>query len=223
MKTGTITTAETTQVEQTVFLILFAISFSHLLNDMIQSLMPAIYPIIKTDFHLNFSQIGMITLVFQMSASILQPFVGLYTDKRSNPYSLPVGMSFTLIGLLCLSQAPSYAMILVSVALIGVGSSIFHPESSRVAYLASGGRRGLAQSIFQLGGNLGSALGPLLAAWIIVPSGQKSISWFGLGAGIAILVLIRVGNWYKGHLIKRMAVRKSSAQTSHPEFSRNKV
>ncbi|MBS1524068.1 MAG: MFS transporter [Bacteroidetes bacterium] len=223
MKTGTITTTETTQAEQTVFLILFAISFSHLLNDMIQSLMPAIYPIIKTDFRLNFSQIGMITLVFQMSASILQPFVGLYTDKRSNPYSLPVGMAFTLIGLLCLSQAPSYTMILVSVALIGIGSSIFHPESSRVAYLASGGRRGLAQSIFQLGGNLGSALGPLLAAWIIVPSGQKSISWFGLGAGLAILVLIRVGNWYKAHLIKRMAVRKSGAQTSHPEFSRNKV
>jgi FSR family fosmidomycin resistance protein-like MFS transporter len=222
MKTGTVTTAET-QTEQTVFLILFAISFSHLLNDMIQSLMPAIYPIIKTDFHLNFSQIGMITLVFQMSASILQPFVGLYTDKRSNPYSLPIGMAFTLIGLLCLSQAPSYAMILVSVMLIGVGSSIFHPESSRVAYLASGGRRGLAQSIFQLGGNLGSALGPLLAAWIIVPAGQKSISWFGLGAGLAILVLIRVGNWYKNHLLKHIAVRKARTQSAHPEFSRNKV
>src|SRR6185312_1436339 len=163
MKTGTTTTASTeNQAEQTVFLILFAISISHMLNDMVQSLMPAIYPIIKTNFNLNYSQIGLITLVFQLSASILQPFVGLYTDKKSHPYSLPVGMGFTLIGLLCLSQAPTFAMILLSVMLIGIGSSIFHPESSRVAYLASGGRRGLAQSIFQLGGNFGSALGPLL-------------------------------------------------------------
>ena len=158
MKNETAAAATDTHAEQTVFLILFAISFSHLLNDMVQSLMPAIYPIVKTNFHLNFSQIGLITLVFQISASILQPFVGFYTDKKSHPYSLPVGMGFTLIGLLCLSQAPSYPMILVSVMLIGIGSSIFHPESSRVAYLASGGRRGLAQSIFQLGGNAGSAL-----------------------------------------------------------------
>jgi len=209
-------------VEQTVFLILFAISFSHLLNDMIQSLMPAIYPIIKTNFNLNFSQIGVITLVFQLSASILQPFVGLYTDKKSYPYSLPIGMGFTLIGLICLSRAPSYEMILVSVMLIGVGSSIFHPESSRVAYMASGGRRGLAQSIFQLGGNAGSALGPLLAAWIIVPSGQKSISWFALGVGLAIIILFRVGAWYKAQLLAKMAGRKS-ANAGHPEFSRKKV
>lgn len=219
MKTALTTDAP---VEKTVFLILFAISFSHLLNDMVQSLMPAIYPIIKTSFKLNFSQIGLITLVFQLSASILQPFVGLYTDKRSHPYSLPVGMSFTLIGLLFLSHAPSYAMILVSVMLIGVGSSVFHPESSRVAYLASGGRRGLAQSIFQLGGNVGSALGPLLAAWIIVPSGQKSISWFGLGAALAIVILIRVGGWYKKQLLVKMAAKKA-AGTGHPEFSRKKV
>jgi MFS transporter, FSR family, fosmidomycin resistance protein len=214
--------AETPAVEQTVFLILFAISFSHLLNDMVQSLMPAIYPIIKTSFHLNFSQIGLITLVFQMSASILQPFVGLYTDKKSHPYSLPVGMGFTLIGLICLSQAPSYGMILLSVMLIGIGSSIFHPESSRVAYLASGGRRGLAQSIFQLGGNMGSALGPLLAAWIIVPSGQKSISWFGLGTLLAMIILFRVGGWYKQKLLSQMAARKS-AGSGHAEFSRKKV
>jgi FSR family fosmidomycin resistance protein-like MFS transporter len=222
MKTAAATTSNDAPVEQTVFLILFAISFSHLLNDMVQSLMPAIYPIIKTSFHLNFSQIGLITLVFQLSASILQPFVGFYTDKKSHPYSLPIGMGFTLIGLLCLSQAPSYAMILVSVMLIGIGSSIFHPESSRVAYMASGGRRGLAQSIFQLGGNAGSALGPLLAAWIIVPSGQKSISWFGLGAALAIIILFRVGGWYKKQLLAKMMAKKNASK-GHAEFSRKKV
>jgi len=222
MKTGSVTSTEA-PAEQTVFLILFAISFSHLLNDLMQSLMPAIYPIIKTNFHLNFSQIGLITLVFQLSASILQPLVGLYTDKKFYPYSLPVGMGFTLIGLLCLSQAPSYPIILVSVMLIGIGSSIFHPESSRVAYLASGGRRGLAQSIFQLGGNAGSALGPLLAAWIIVPSGQRSISWFGLAAALGIVVLYRVGGWYKNHMLSRMATKKAAVSAGHPEFSRKKV
>jgi len=223
MKTGTTTTASTeNQAEQTVFLILFAISISHMLNDMVQSLMPAIYPIIKTNFNLNYSQIGLITLVFQLSASILQPFVGLYTDKKSHPYSLPVGMGFTLIGLLCLSQAPTFAMILLSVMLIGIGSSIFHPESSRVAYLASGGRRGLAQSIFQLGGNFGSALGPLLAAWIIVPSGQKSISWFGLAVALAMIILFKVGGWYKQKMLSRIAAKKP-AGTGHPEFSRKKV
>ncbi|HTI57507.1 MFS transporter [Mucilaginibacter sp.] len=221
MKTGSVTTSEA-PVEQTVFLILFAISFSHLLNDMVQSLMPAIYPVIKDSFHLNFSQIGIITLVFQLSASILQPLVGMYTDKKSHAYSLPLGMGLTLIGLLCLSQAPSYAMILVSVMLIGMGSSIFHPESSRVAYLASGGRRGLAQSIFQLGGNAGSALGPLLAAWIIVPQGQKSISWFGIGALLAIVILFKVGGWYKKQMLTRLATRKH-AGTGHPEFPRKKV
>jgi len=201
---------------------LFAISFSHLLNDMVQSLMPAIYPIIKTNYHLNFSQIGLITLVFQLSASILQPLVGLYTDKKSHPYSLPIGMCFTFVGLFCLSRAPSYELILLSVMLIGIGSSVFHPESSRVAYLASGGRRGLAQSIFQLGGNAGSALGPFLAAWIIVPSGQKSVSWFTIAVGLAILILIRVGGWYKQKLLNQMSARKT-AGTGHPEFSRKKV
>ncbi len=214
---------ETTPAEQTVFLILFAISFSHLLNDMVQSLMPAIYPVIKTNFHLNYSQIGLITLVFQLSASILQPLVGLYTDKKTHPYSLPVAMGFTLIGLICLSQAPSYLIILLSVMLIGVGSSIFHPESSRVAFLASGGRRGLAQSIFQFGGNLGSSLGPFLAAWIIVPSGQKSVAWFGLGTLLAMIILFRVGGWYKSHMLARMAARKKTASAGHPEFSRKKV
>lgn len=216
------TTAIAPPVEKTVFYILFAISFSHLLNDMMQSLMPAIYPIIKDSFHLNFTQIGYITLVFQISASILQPFVGLYTDKRSQPYSLSIGMFFTLAGLLLLSQATTYPLILVSVMLIGIGSSIFHPESSRVAYLASGGRRGLAQSIFQLGGNLGSALGPLLAAWIIVPSGQKSISWFGLAAALAIIVLFRVGGWYKNHLLTKIKAVGSKG-AGHPAFSSKKI
>ncbi|MBS1528704.1 MAG: MFS transporter [Bacteroidetes bacterium] len=222
MKAGSLTTAETSHAEQTVFVILFAISFSHLLNDMVQSLMPAIYPLIRTNYHLNYSQIGIITLVFQLSASILQPIVGLYTDKRAHPYSLPIGMGFTLIGLFCLSRAPSYELILVSVMLIGIGSSIFHPESSRVAYLASGGRRGLAQSIFQLGGNFGSALGPFLAAWIIVPSGQKSISWFMIAVGLAILILSRVGGWYKQKMLSRITAKRS-AGTGHPEFSRKKV
>src|SRR5207302_4930444 len=224
MKTETVsTTTAEAHVEQTVFLILFAISFSHLLNDMVQSLMPAIYPIIKTNFHLNYSQIGLITLMFQLSASILQPLVGLYTDKKTHPYSLPLAMGFTLIGLLCLSIAPSYLMILLSVVLIGVGSSIFHPESSRVAFLASGGRRGLAQSIFQFGGNLGSSLGPFLAAWIIVPSGQKSVAWFGLGTLLAMMILFRVGRWYKEHMLARMAARKKTISTGHPEVSRKKV
>lgn len=221
MKTASASVATSVHVEQTVFVVLFAISFSHLLNDMVQSLMPAIYPIIKANFHLNYSQIGLITLVFQMSASILQPLVGLYTDKRAHPYSLPIGMGFTLIGLLCLSTAPSYPMILVSVMLIGVGSSIFHPESSRVAYLASGGRRGLAQSIFQFGGNLGSAMGPLLAAWIIVPLGQRSISWFGLGTLLAIIILFRVGAWYKKHMLARIA-RKTSTD-DHVKLPRKTV
>src|SRR5882757_979866 len=164
--------------EKTVYPILFAISLSHLLNDMLQSVIPAIYPLIKTSFHLNFSDIGLVTLTYQLTASLLQPFVGLYTDRNPKPFSLAIGMSFSLVGLICLALAPGYYWILLSVALIGVGSSIFHPESSRVAHLASGGKRGLAQSIFQLGGNAGSALGPLLAALIVVPFGQSSVMWF---------------------------------------------
>lgn len=186
--------------EQTVFPILFALSFSHLLNDTIQSLIPAIYPIIKDSYQLSFSQIGLITLTFQMAASLFQPFVGLYTDKKPQPYSLATGMAFTLIGLVTLSQASNFYLILISVALIGTGSSIFHPEASRMAHAASGGRRGLAQSVFQLGGNAGSSLGPLLAAWIIVPHGQLSIVWFSLIALLAIVVLTYIGNWYKGYL-----------------------
>src|SRR6478672_11122323 len=177
----------------TVFPVLLSISFSHLLNDTIQSLIPSIYPLVKASFHLNFSQVGLITLTFQLAASLFQPFVGYYTDKKPQPFSLATGMAFTLAGLVCLAFASSFHWLLVSVAMIGIGSSVFHPEASKVAYMASGGRRGLAQSIFQVGGNAGSSMGPLLAALIIVPSGQKSIAWFSALALIAILLLFNVG------------------------------
>jgi FSR family fosmidomycin resistance protein-like MFS transporter len=185
---------------RTVFSILLSISISHLLNDTIQSLIPSIYPVVKDSFHLNFTQIGIITLVFQLTASLFQPLVGLYTDRKPQPYSLAAGMVFTLTGLILLSRAGSYTLLLVSVAVIGTGSSIFHPEASKVAYMASGGRRGLAQSIFQVGGNLGSSLGPILAALIIVPHGQPGILWFSVLALLAILVLLNVGRWYTHHL-----------------------
>lgn len=185
--------------ENTVFRILAAISFCHLLNDMIQSLIPAIYPILKTSFNLNFAQLGLITLTYQMTASLLQPFVGYYTDNRPKPYSLPVGMGLTLGGLLLLSMAANFAMLLIAGALVGTGSAVFHPESSRVARMASGGRPGLAQSVFQVGGNTGSSLGPLLAAFIVVPNGQSSIAWFSVAALIGIILLRRVGAWYKGN------------------------
>jgi FSR family fosmidomycin resistance protein-like MFS transporter len=191
---------------KTIFTILLSISFSHLLNDTIQSLIPSIYPVVKNSFHLNFSQIGIITLVFQLTASLFQPLVGLYTDRKPQPYSLAIGMVFTLSGLILLSQAKNYSMLLLSVAVIGTGSSIFHPEASKVAYMASGGRRGLAQSIFQVGGNLGGSLGPILAAMIIVPFGQKSILWFSILALIAITVLLKVGSWYTHHLNMRKKV-----------------
>src|SRR5450830_762527 len=165
-------TAARTATEATGFRVLGAISFAHFLNDMIQSLIIAIYPLLKGNFNLNFAQIGLITLTYQITASILQPVVGIYTDKHPKPYSLALGMGFTLVGLLLLSVAPNYALVLLAAALVGTGSSIFHPESSRVARMASGGRHGLAQSIFQVGGNAGSSMGPLLAAWIIIPHGQ---------------------------------------------------
>lgn len=209
--------------EQTVFPILFALSFSHLLNDTIQSLIPAIYPIIKDSYHLSFSQIGLITLTFQMAASLFQPFVGLYTDKKPQPYSLATGMSFTLIGLITLSQSSNFYSILLAVALIGIGSSIFHPEASRMAHAASGGKRGLAQSVFQLGGNAGSSLGPLLAAWIIVPHGQFSLIWFSLIALLAILVLTYVGNWYKGYLVKLREGAKTQSQAILTHLPKKKV
>ncbi len=192
-------TIETTQpvVNETVLPILLALSFSHLLNDTIQSLIPAIYPIVKESFQLSFAQIGLITLTFQLTASLLQPLVGIYVDRRPKPYALAIGMSVTLMGLVLLSFAHHFLMIIGSVALVGVGSSIFHPEASRLAHVAAGKRRGFAQSLFQVGGNAGSSLGPLLAALIIVPNGQFSLIWFSLAALLAIVVLTVIGNWYK--------------------------
>jgi FSR family fosmidomycin resistance protein-like MFS transporter len=205
---------------RTRFNVLGAISFSHFLNDMMQSLIVAIYPLLKGEFHLSFAQIGVITLTYQLCASVLQPVIGVYTDKHPKPYSLSVGMGFTLIGMATLAFAPSYAVVLAAAALIGAGSSIFHPESSRIARLASGGRHGLAQSIFQVGGNAGSAMGPLLAAWIIIPHGQSSLAWFTLAALLAIAVLAKVGAWYKRQHIDRAAGSKSRPAVLSPVSAR---
>ena len=206
-------------VEKTIFPILVAISFSHLLNDTIQSLIPSIYPLVKESLHLNFTQLGLITLCFQLTSSILQPFVGYYTDVYPKPYSLAFGMGITLLGLVSLSFASSFVSVLVSVSFVGMGSAVFHPEASRVAYMASGGRRGFAQSFFQVGGNAGSAIGPLLAALIVVPYGQFHIIWFSLAAMVAIIVLANVGNWYKvkkteTHAAKR---RQAVSVSSYPK------
>lgn len=207
--------------EKTVFSMLIAIGFSHFLNDTIQSLIPAIYPLVRDKFSLDYSQVGMLTLTFQLTASLLQPFVGMYSDKKSMPYSLAVGMGVSLLGLLLLSAADTYGMLLLSVGLVGAGSSIFHPEASRVAQLASGGRRGLAQSIFQVGGNAGSAIGPLLAALIVVRFGQHSIAWFSAVALLAICVLFRVGKWYGVN--KPVAKKKTNASKDVFLFSRRKT
>ncbi|WER23348.1 MFS transporter [Providencia stuartii] len=182
---------------KTVFSILTAISFSHLLNDMIQSLILAIYPLLQSDFSLSFAQVGLITLTYQITASLLQPVIGYYTDKHPQPYSLPIGMGFTLTGLLLLAMAETFPVILLAAALVGTGSSVFHPESSRVARMTSGGRHGLAQSFFQVGGNLGASLGPLLAALVIEPYGKGNVGWFSLAALLAIVVLLQVSRWYK--------------------------
>jgi FSR family fosmidomycin resistance protein-like MFS transporter len=183
--------------EKTVFKILLTISFCHLLNDTIQSLMPPIYPLLQKTFHFNYWQVGRIALTSQVTASILQPLVGLYTDRRPKPYSLAVGMGITMIGLLAFSMAPSYGTILAAAALVGIGSAVFHPESSRIARLASGGQHGMAQSLFQVGGNAGSALGPLLA-WAFI-TGQSSIAWFSLMALFAIVLLTNIGTWFRNH------------------------
>ena len=198
-------------VVQTRFNLLGALSFSHFLNDMMQSLIVAIYPLLKGEFHLSFAQIGTITLTYQACASLLQPIIGIYTDKHPKPYSLSAGMCFTLVGIVTLAFAPNYPSVLAAAALIGAGSAIFHPESSRIARLASGGRHGLAQSIFQVGGNAGSAMGPLLAAWIILPQGQPSLAWFALAALIAIVVLARVGGWYKRQHLDRPKAAEGTA------------
>ncbi len=181
----------------TQFTVLGAISVSHFLNDSIQSLMLAVYPLFRSSFSLSFAQIGLITLAYQLTASIIQPLVGNYTDRHPFPYSLPLGMVSTFLGLLLLSIAPDYPAVLAAAALVGLGSSVFHPESSRVARLASGGRYGLAQSIFQVGGNAGTAMGPLLAALVVMPNGQHSLSWFSLATLVAIAILAFVGRWYQ--------------------------
>ncbi len=202
--------------DRTDFGILGAISFSHLLNDMIQSLILAIYPILKHDFALDFGQIGLITLTYQITASLLQPLVGLFTDRRPMPYSLPLGMGFTLCGLILLALAPHFSVLLLAAALVGTGSSVFHPESSRVARMASGGRHGLAQSLFQVGGNTGASLGPLLAAWIIVPHGRGSVAWFSLAALLAIVVLLQVSRWYRQQHLQQVGRRAPATTHSLP-------
>jgi FSR family fosmidomycin resistance protein-like MFS transporter len=215
--------AAVTRSDGTAFSILIAISFSHLLNDIIQSLLPAIYPILKSAFNLDFSQIGLITLTFQLTASLLQPVVGFQTDRRPTPFSLPIGMSFSLIGLLLLSVTSSFPVLLLAAALVGMGSAVFHPEASRVARMASGGRHGLAQSVFQVGGSTGQALGPLLAAFIVVPRGQSSTAWFSAAALLAMIVLFNVGRWYRDRLLAGpRKVRKSGTENTL-RMSRRKV
>jgi FSR family fosmidomycin resistance protein-like MFS transporter len=200
----------------TVFPILAAISFCHLLNDTMQSLVPAIYPILKTAFQLDFGQVGLITLTYQITASLLQPLVGLYTDHRPRPFSLPIGMGFTLLGLLSFSRATNYPMLLVSAMLMGTGSAVFHPESSRVARMASGGQHGLAQSVFQVGGNAGASLGPLLAAFVVLPRGQHSMAWFSLVALLGITILSIVGTWYRSNTKPKAQAATAKPQAAAP-------
>ena len=208
---------------RTVYPILLMVCATHLLNDMMQSVIPAVYPLLKEKFGFTFAQIGLITLVFQLTSSLLQPVAGRLADLHPRPYSLAAGMCFTLCGLLALAAAPGFALILVSVGLIGCGSSVFHPESSRVAQLASGGRKGLAQSIFQVGGNAGSAMGPLLAALIVIPFGQASIGWFALAALLAIFILVKIGNWYKRQLALAARRPAVAADTTGPGLSKRKI
>jgi len=198
---------------RTALPILLMLSSCHLLNDLIQSLLPALYPLLKQNFALDFGQIGLITLTFQLTASLLQPFVGIYTDRHPLPWSLAVGMGFTLSGLLLLANASTFPMLLCAAALIGSGSSVFHPESSRIARMASGGRHGFAQSVFQVGGNVGSAAGPLLAAFVVMPRGQHAIAWFALAALVGIVLLARIGAWYGAHVAAHRAVAR--AQRAH--------
>ena len=206
---------------KTVFPVLWAASFCHLLNDMTQALLPAVYPILRGALDLSFAQVGFLTFVYQVTASLLQPFIGHYTDRRPMPYSLPFGMASSMAGLLTIAFAPSYSVLLVGSMLLGLGSSIFHPESSRIARLASGGSHGLAQSLFQVGGNFGAALGPLAAAFIVLPRGQAGLAWFALAAAAGIVILTALGHWYQqnGHAKRRA----SAAPTRHPTLSPGQV
>ncbi len=215
-------TAVASPTDRTAFRVLGALSLCHLLNDMVQSLLPSIYPMLKSALHLDFAQIGLITLVNQLTASLLQPAIGYYTDRRPQPQSLAIGMTFTLAGLVLLAWSAHFATVLAAAALIGVGSSVFHPESSRIARLASGGQHGLAQSLFQVGGNAGSALGPLLAALIVLPRGQYSLLWFAAAPVVALTVLWRVGGWYS-HRVRRPAQPSAAAQVPHHGLTRAQV
>lgn len=207
-------------VQKTVYPILFSIAFAHLLNDLLQAVIPAAYPILKENFNLSFTQIGLITLAYQLAASILQPLVGLYTDKKPKPFSQIFGMLFTMSGIVLLSYAATFSMIILAVVLVGIGSSIFHPEASRISFLASGGKRGLAQSIFQLGGNAGTAIGPLLVALIVVPNTQYYIIWFVVVAFIALMVLSRIAFWYQSHLSLKA---NKKAVIDLPNLSQTKI
>ena len=210
--TATLSPAQT--AGRTTFSILAAISFCHLLNDMMQSLLPALYPMLKSSYALSFGQIGLLTFTYQITASLLQPLIGRFTDRSPRPYSLSVGMGFTLVGLLMLAFAGNFYLLLVAASLVGTGSSVFHPESSRVARMASGGRHGLAQSVFQVGGNVGSAVGPLVAAFIVLPRGQSSVAWFCLTAMLGMFVLFNVGHWYKEHGLARLKPRATDGKAA---------
>src|SRR5438094_103600 len=222
--------ARTEAATKAVFPILLSISFCHLLNDTVQSLIPAIYPLLKASFHLNYGQVGRIALTLQLTASLLQPVVGLYTDRRPQPYSLAVGMGITMVGLLAFAMAPTYLTILVAAAFVGIGSAVFHPESSRVARMASGGQHGMAQSLFQVGGNAGTALGPSLAA-LALPKGQSSIAWYSLVALLGMVLLTNIGTWLSQHRSYRVKsfpndpARLASQESAHPHqtFSARKV
>jgi FSR family fosmidomycin resistance protein-like MFS transporter len=216
--------ANTTATAQaSAMAVLFALSFSHLLNDAIQALIPAIYPVLKTSYALTFTQIGLITLTFQMVGSVLQPAIGFYTDHNPKPYSLVTGMGITLVGLIILAIAPSYHAVIVAAGMVGLGSAIFHPESSRMARLASGGRHGFAQSLFQVGGNAGSALGPLLAAWLIVPRGQHYVLWFTVLPFLGMFILTRVGHWYRDKLIASQTKKLSTMPHHHYQATRKQI
>jgi MFS transporter, FSR family, fosmidomycin resistance protein len=215
-------TAPQPSSEGTLLSVLAAVSFGHLINDMVQSLLPSIYPILKSSFHLNFGQIGLITLTFQITASLLQPFVGMFTDKKPLPWSLPIGMTCSLVGLVMLAFAPTFALLLLAASLFGVGSAIFHPESSRVARMASGGRHGFAQSFFQVGGNTGSAIGPLLAALVVLSRGQVGVLWFSIAILTGIAVLVWVSRWY-GERLRHLNARGKAHEEPHVKLPRGKV
>jgi len=215
---------KTTSQTGTAFVILSLLATCHMLNDMLQSIISAVYPLLKDSLLLSFTQIGLITLVFQLSSSLFQPIVGLITDKRPQPYSLPIGMTFTMVGILSLSFAGSFTHVLISVFLTGLGSSVFHPEASRLAYMASGGKTGLAQSIFQVGGNFGSSIGPLLALWIITPYGQRNIGWLSLIALVCIGIMLVISKWYKSNLYRlKPAVKDVNRTEKQSVYSSGKV